>query len=504
MSSSEKTLGPNSDPAAAQLSQPPSAATTTLAAGGAAAAEAPHSADAAPVPDKDGGDVHGVNLEFQESTDSVSKLPAPGRSASRQQFGDSQVQASPDTKPDEIASNSHMLLQNSLPQIPVYNVELETRASGLKHIGFGPLKKENQDEYFIQVGGFGGQKEASCYAIFDGHGSYGSAAAAFCCRELPQLFEKELQRAFQEASDNGVKFPLCKEQIDPILSASFVETEARLLQAGVNVSSSGTTASVVYQHGPNVWVAAVGDSRAVCLSSDSSGSSWRVQPLTLDHRPARRTEKYRVEAAGGRVEPKRLPTGKTVGEPRLWLAHIPSPGLLLSRSIGDEMATSVGCTSRPEITYMALRPHKDHYLVIASDGVWDVLSNDVVAQAVTSTGNPEEACAQVLDAALAEWEERLAADNISVIVLQLLWGEGQVPTSSSSSRGGAAAATAARPAGAATPLSGSSRNGSGAHRGSMGLLADGILTRNMSAGSSLADAPGATLPAAAVTVEQQS
>lgn len=40
---------------------------------------------------------------------------------------------------------------------------------------------------------------------------------------------------------------------------------------------------------------------------------------------------YRVEAAGGRVEPKKLPSGKTVGEPRLWLQHIPSPGLLLSR-----------------------------------------------------------------------------------------------------------------------------------------------------------------------------
>ena len=57
------------------------------------------------------------------------------------------------------------------------------------------------------------------------------------------------------------------------------------------------------------------------------------------------------------MEPKRLPSGKTVGEPRLWLANLPSPGLLLSRSIGDDMATSVGCTARPEITFVAMRPY---------------------------------------------------------------------------------------------------------------------------------------------------
>ena len=123
------------------------------------------------------------------------------------------------------------------------------------------------------------------------------------------------------------------------------------------------------------------------------------------------------------MEPKKLPSGKTVGEPRLWLQHIPSPGLLLSRSIGDEMASSVGCTSRPEVTYMALRPHVDQFLVVASDGVWDVLSNDQVCQLVTSAGEPEAACQAILEMALEEWEERLAADNISVIVVKYEWGQ---------------------------------------------------------------------------------
>lgn len=62
-------------------------------------------------------------------------------------------------------------------------------------------------------------------------------------------------------------------------------------QSNFNVSSSGTTATVVYQHGSQIWVASAGDSRAVVLVN--AGASWEVLPLTLDHRPGRRSEKRR-------------------------------------------------------------------------------------------------------------------------------------------------------------------------------------------------------------------
>lgn len=59
---------------------------------------------------------------------------------------------------------------------------------------------------------------------------------------------------------------------------------------------------------------------------------------------------------------------------------------MLSRSIGDGMATSVGCTAEPEVTAMDLRPQVDGYLVTASDGVWDVLDNTDVCK-VRDRGN---------------------------------------------------------------------------------------------------------------------
>lgn len=87
------------------------------------------------------------------------------------------------------------------------------------------------------------------------------------------------------------------------------------------------------------------------------------------------------------------------------------------------MATSIGCTAKPEVTYMALRPHTDQYLVVASDGVWDVLENSHVSQLVVGAEDPEKACKSVLDMALEEWEDRLASDNISMCVVKFEWGQ---------------------------------------------------------------------------------
>ncbi len=64
------------------------------------------------------------------------------------------------------------------------------------------------------------------------------------------------------------------------------------------------------------------------------------------------------------------------------------------RSLGDMTAATVGCTSDPEITYLTLRPHMDCYMVLASDGVWDVLTNDQVRVqlATVQPWQPEAAC----------------------------------------------------------------------------------------------------------------
>ena len=70
-------------------------------------------------------------------------------------------------------------MQNSLVTDGVTVEAVNTRAAGLKHIGFGPFKRENQDEFFIQVGEYGGSLNSNLFCVFDGHGTHGKAAAAY-------------------------------------------------------------------------------------------------------------------------------------------------------------------------------------------------------------------------------------------------------------------------------------------------------------------------------------
>lgn len=67
-----------------------------------------------------------------------------------------------------------------------------------------------------------------------------------------------------------------------------------------------------------------------------------------------------------------------MGPARVWLKELEVPGLAMSRSLGDQVAQSVGVSPEPEITIYDIDVN-DRYIIIASDGVWEFLSNDEVA-----------------------------------------------------------------------------------------------------------------------------
>lgn len=69
---------------------------------------------------------------------------------------------------------------------------------------------------------------------------------------------------------------------------------------------------------------------------------------------------------------------------RVWGKNSQSPGLAMSRSIGDDLATSLGVSSTPDVGYQVLTEN-DRYIVMGSDGIWEWLSNEQVMQVVVST-----------------------------------------------------------------------------------------------------------------------
>jgi len=66
---------------------------------------------------------------------------------------------------------------------------------------------------------------------------------------------------------------------------------------------------------------------------------------------------------------------------RVWLKNEDIPGLAMTRSFGDAMAARVGVNAIPEIKTFDLTL-EDRIIVLASDGVWEFLENQTVANIV--------------------------------------------------------------------------------------------------------------------------
>ena len=96
----------------------------------------------------------------------------------------------------------------------------------------------------------------------------------------------------------------------------------------------------------------------------------------------------------------------------------------MARSIGDHNAATVGVIAEPEITEYDL--HEDDYVVIvASDGVWELLSSQDVADLVfnVKSGDVQEMCDVIVDQSSYMWkvEEGDYRDDITVVVLKMPW-----------------------------------------------------------------------------------
>jgi protein phosphatase 1G len=179
-----------------------------------------------------------------------------------------------------------------------------------------------------------------------------------------------------------------------------------------NSSQAGCTAVVALVTKKVIVVANAGDSRAV-LSRDK-----KAIPLSYDHKPSHVTERERIVAAGGFVS--------DIGG----ICRV-NGNLSLSRAIGDlryktntdlEPAAQI-ITAEPDIKTIELTS-EDEFMVLACDGIWDVLENqDVVdfIHARLGEKKPEEIASELLDHCLASdpRESRgKGCDNMTCCIVQ--------------------------------------------------------------------------------------
>jgi len=172
----------------------------------------------------------------------------------------------------------------------------------------------------------------------------------------------------------------------------------------------------------------VGDSRAVAgvqLRTPKKAGAIQVLQLTVDHKPELVEEKKRIVSSGGRVD-------MVHGCGRVYLATEDVPGLAMSRSLGDYVAHDAGVSSTPDIydydltglPGIAPRRSGDFLritILVATDGVFDVMSNEVaVATALQHWDEPGAAVDEILAVTDTTWRTKWnVVDDTSVCVVNI-------------------------------------------------------------------------------------
>ena len=142
--------------------------------------------------------------------------------------------------------------------------------------------------------------------------------------------------------------------------------------------------------------------------------------LSNDLKPTLPLEKQRIIENGGRVEQFIENDGTTNGPYRVWVQDEMYPGLAMSRSIGDFIASSVGVIPNPEIIEYNLN-NSSKYMIIASDGIWQFMSNEKVmniANQYYPKRDPIDMCNELIREANIAWDkEGIPRDDITVLVV---------------------------------------------------------------------------------------
>lgn len=338
-------------------------------------------------------------------------------------------------------------------------------------------KKINQDYYIISLS-INKIKNYNIFGILDGHGLYGHLISIFIGKYILNSFIHN--KEFNSCLNCEDLYYKLKYNNFEIINDIFKKAEKELYKAEFDSNFSGTTCIIVIEVGDHIICANCGDSRAILIYSNlessiennidnnhedeknnnTINSSYQIKNiikpfsnyrrcssflsdkikakkilkknkklfnlctkifyLSNDLKPNLPLEKKRIEKNGGRIEQSTQKDGSKRGPLRVWVKDEMYPGLAMSRSIGDFIATSIGVIPDPEIIEYTL-DKKSRYMVVASDGIWKYISNEEVMK----IGNkfypkhePIDLCNELVKEANICWEkENILQDDITVLVV---------------------------------------------------------------------------------------
>jgi len=284
-------------------------------------------------------------------------------------------------------------------------------------------KGTNQDAMVVMES-FNGRADTVFCGVFDGHGPHGHIVARKVRDTLPSKLCDLIYEDYGESPISNSDGSILEETLSPYADAedkspmseqkqehreffctmkdsyrkAFRVTDKELkLHRNIDSICSGSTAVTLIKQGQDLIVGNLGDSRAVLGTRDQKGRLVAHQ-LTVDLKPDHPREARRIKRCNGRVFAHQ-------DEPdvaRLWLPNCNSPGLAMARAFGDFCLKDFGLICVPEVTYRQITA-KDEFIVLATDGVWDVLTNQEVVDVVASCSDRSFAARSVVDLANQAW-----------------------------------------------------------------------------------------------------
>lgn len=221
-------------------------------------------------------------------------------------------------------------------------------------------------------------EDYSFFGVFDGHA--GPKVAQYCSQNLLKFIAEAYAKS-TETSDE-------EERIKQSIHKGFLTLDEDVRNK-LQDDRSGTTAIVCLITPDKLFFGNCGDSRGFLCRSD------KVEFATVDHKPVNEQERLRIEKAGGTVMMQRV-----------------NGSLAVSRALGDfdykrssDLAPIEQLVSpEPEVFAMNRDLANDQYLLLACDGIYDVMSNDDVAKYVSHRLKLEKdlskVCSSLIDTCL--------------------------------------------------------------------------------------------------------
>ena len=243
----------------------------------------------------------------------------------------------------------------------------------------GKQRDHNEDSLFALSSTFGGENGNSVFGLFiiaDGMGGhqFGEVASSTAVHSVTNYILSKYHAFFHQPGE------VMDDSPQEIMQRAIQEAQKAVIEAAPGSGTTLTAILIIYNQ---IIVGHVGDSRAYKLSESSD-----LDAITHDHTLVKRLEELgQITSEEALIHPQRNILYQAIGqgeylENDISSIHFPQPG----------------------------------YIILCSDGLWGVVSNQEIKQIINNSTTIQDACLELVSKA----NEYGGPDNISVIILQLL------------------------------------------------------------------------------------